>query len=114
MARCAALGVRTTLPSALPLAPINFIIPHYLYLVLDPISEGPRLQKSCNSVNHFTTEVVSGRVQEVAEQSQAQTLRVAMAVAQKLEKEIEAAVSTTAATAKIHTRTAVEGMRQDV
>ena len=59
-------------------------------------------------------EVLSGRVQEVAEQSQVQTSRVAVAVAQQLEKEIEAAASSTAATAEIHTRTAVEGMRRDV
>ena len=35
-------------------------------------------------------------------------------MAQQLEKEIEAAASSTAATAEIHTRTVVEGMRRDV
>ena len=59
-------------------------------------------------------EVLSGCVQEVAEQSQVQTSRVAVAVAQQLEKEIEAAASSTAATAEIHTCTVVEGMRRDV
>ena len=59
-------------------------------------------------------EVLSGCVQEVAEHSQAQTSRVAEAVAQQLEKEIEAAATSTAATAEIQTRTAVEGMRRDV
>ena len=43
-----------------------------------------------------------------------QTSRVAVAVAQQLEKEIEAVASSTATTAEIHTRTAVEGMRRDV
>ena len=43
-----------------------------------------------------------------------QTSRVAVAVAQQLEKEIEAAASSTAATAEIHMCTAVEGMRRDV
>ena len=54
-------------------------------------------------------EVLSGRVQEVAEQSQAQTSRVVVAVAQQLGKEIEAAASSIAATTEIYTRTAVEG-----
>ena len=56
-------------------------------------------------------EVLSGRVQEGAEQSQVQMSHVAVAVAQQFEKEIEAGVSSTAATAEIHMRTAVEGMR---
>ena len=59
-------------------------------------------------------EVLSGRVQEVAEHSQVQTSRIAVAVAQQLEKEIEATVTSTAATTEIQTRTAVEGMRCDV
>ena len=37
-----------------------------------------------------------------------------MAVAQQLEKEIEAAATSTAVTVEIQTRTAVEGMRRDV
>ena len=59
-------------------------------------------------------EVLSGHMQEVAEHSQAQTSRVAEAVALKLEKEIEAAAMSTAATAEIQRRIAVEGMCCDV
>ena len=65
------------------------------------------------SVTHITS-VLSECVQQVAEHSQAQTSRVAVAVAQQLEKEIEAAVTSTAATAEIQMCTAVEGMRRDV
>ena len=46
-------------------------------------------------------EVLSGCVQEVARYSEAQMSRVAEAVAQKLEKEIEGAVTSTAVTTKI-------------
>ena len=59
-------------------------------------------------------EVLMGCVQEVAEHSQAQTLRVAKAVTQNLEKVIEAAATSTATTAEIQTCTAVEGIRRDV
>ena len=61
-----------------------------------------------------TIEILSGRVQEVAKHSQAQTSCVAEAVAQQLEKEIEAAATSAAATAEVQTCTAVEGMRRDV
>ena len=72
------------------------------------------LTARANASAAHAVEVLSGRMQEVAEQSQVQMSRVAVAVAQQLEKEIEAATSSTAATAEIHTRTAVEGMRRDV
>ena len=65
------------------------------------------------SVAH-AIEVLSRCVQEVAEHSQAQTSRIVVAAAQQLEKEIEAAATSTAMTTEIQTRTAVEGMRRDV
>ena len=72
------------------------------------------LTAHANASAAHAVEVLSGRVQEVAEHSQAQTSCVAVAVAQQLEKEIEAAAMSTATTAEIQTRTAVEGMRRDV
>ena len=53
-------------------------------------------------------------MQEVARHSEAQTSCVAEAVAQQLEKEIEAAATSTAATVEIQMHIAVEGMRRDV
>ena len=46
--------------------------------------------------------------------SDAQTLRVAEAVTQQLESEIQAAATSTAATAELNARTAVKGMQKDV
>ena len=67
-----------------------------------------------NASTAHAIEVLSGRMGEVAEHSQVQTLRVAVAVAQQLEKEIEAAATSTAVTAEIQMRTAVEWMRRDI
>ena len=46
--------------------------------------------------------------------SEGRTSRIAEAVTQKLEKEIEAAAMSAAVTVEVQTRTAVEGMRRDV
>ena len=54
-------------------------------------------------------EVLSGRVQEVVEHSEKQTLCVAGAVTQQLEREIKPA-----ATVEVQTCTAIEGMCRDV
>ena len=50
----------------------------------------------------------------MAAHSEAQTSRVAEAVARQLESEIQAAATRTAATAELNRRATVEGMRQDV
>ena len=59
-------------------------------------------------------EEISSRVKEVVEYSDAQASRVTADVTQRLEKEIVAAATSTAATAKINTRTVVEGVRRDI
>ena len=61
-----------------------------------------------------TTEEIASRVKEVAEYSNAQALRVAADVTQRLEHEIVAAATSTTATAKVTTRTVVEGVRRDI
>ena len=60
------------------------------------------------------TDVLSKCVGEVVAETEAKTSHVVGMVAQQLEKKIQAAASSTAATAKIMTCTAVEGMRRDV
>ena len=59
-------------------------------------------------------EEIASRVRQVAEYSDAQASRVAADVTQRLEKEIEAAATSTAATAEVTTRTVVEGVRRDI
>ena len=61
-----------------------------------------------------TAEEISSRVREAVEYSDVQASRVAADVTQRLEEEIVAAVMSTAATAEIHTRTVVEGVRRDI
>ena len=56
------------------------------------------------------SEEIASRVKQVAEYSDAQASRVAANVAQRLEQEIVAAARSTAATAKVRTRTVVEGV----
>ena len=58
--------------------------------------------------------ILMGRVEEVAMQTEAQTLHVAVQVMQQLEKELEAAATSAAAMAKITTDVAMEGVRRDV
>ena len=65
------------------------------------------------STAHITG-VLSKRVEEVAAHSEAQVSRVAEVVTQQLEKEIQAAVTSTAMTAKVQMCIVVEGMRRDV
>ena len=57
---------------------------------------------------------IAGQVEKVAAYSDAQASRVAAEVTQRLEQEIGAAASSTAATAEITIRTAVEGVRRDI
>ena len=59
-------------------------------------------------------EVTEGRSREVAAYSDAQTSRIAVEVTQRLESEIVADATSTAATADITTRTTVEGVRRDI
>ena len=59
-------------------------------------------------------EVLSGCVQEVAAHSEAQALRVAELVTQRLEKEIEVATTSVVMTTTINTHMTVEGMRRDI
>ena len=61
-----------------------------------------------------TSEEIASRVRQVAEYSEAQALRVTAGVTQRLEQEIVAAATSTAATAEVTTRTAVEGVRRDI
>ena len=77
-------------------------------------SEVASLMARTNASTTHAVEVLSGQVQEVAAHSKAQTSRVAEAVTWQLESEIQAAVTSTAVTAELNTRAAVEGMRQDV
>ena len=60
------------------------------------------------------TEEIASRVKQVAEYSDAQASHVAIDVTQRLEHEIVAAVTSTAATAKVTMRTVVEGVRRDI
>ena len=73
-------------------------------------SEVASLMARANASTAHAVEVLSGRVQKVAAHSDAQTSRVAKAVTRQLESEIQAAAMSTAATAELHTRAAVEGM----
>ena len=57
---------------------------------------------------------IAGQVEKVVAYSDAQTLRIAAEVTQRLEKEIGAAATSTAATAEITTCTVVEGVRRDI
>ena len=61
-----------------------------------------------------TAEEISSRVKEAVEYSDAQASRGAVDVAQRLEKEIVAAATSTATTTEITTRTVVEGVRRDI
>ena len=61
-----------------------------------------------------TAEEISSRVREAVEYSDVKASRFAMDVTQRLEKEIVAVAMSTAATAKIHMRTVVEGVRRDI
>ena len=60
------------------------------------------------------TEEIVNRVKQVAEYPDAQALRVATDVAQQLEHEIVAALTSTATTAEVTMRTVVEGVRRDI
>ena len=60
------------------------------------------------------TEERASRVKQVVEYSDAQASRVTADVTQRLEHEIVAAVTSTAATAKVTTRTVVEGVQRDI
>ena len=65
-------------------------------------------------VQACTAEEISSRVKEVVEYSDAQASRVAADVTQRLEQEIVAAATSTAATAEATMRTVVEGVRRDI
>ena len=65
------------------------------------------------SASRVVMEIV-GQVEKVAAYSDAQALCVTAEVMQQLESEILAAVTSTAATADITTRTVVEGVRRDI
>ena len=69
--------------------------------------------KADASTAHAVEEMM-GRVQEVAAYSDAQASRVAKTITRQLEREIQAATTSTTTIAKIQMRTAVEGMRRDV
>ena len=77
-------------------------------------SEVASLMACADASTVHAVEVLSGRVQEMAAHSDAQTSRVAKAVTRQLESEIQATAMSTAATAELNTCAAVEGMRQDV
>ena len=57
---------------------------------------------------------LGSQLQKVAEYADAQTSRVAVDVTQRLQKEINAAAMSTAATAEVTTRNVVEGVRRDI
>ena len=59
-------------------------------------------------------ERVAAQVTQVAEYTEAQASRVPADVTVRLEKEVQAVVSSTAATAEITTRNVVEGTRRDI
>ena len=61
-----------------------------------------------------TTEDILSHVKEVVEYSDVQALCVAADVTQRLESEIVAAMTSTAATAEVTMRTVVEGVRRDI
>ena len=65
------------------------------------------------SASRAVTEI-TGQVEKVAAYSDAQASRVTAEVTQRLESEIVAAATSTAATADITTRTVVEGVRRDI
>ena len=58
--------------------------------------------------------LLSKCVEEIAAHSEAQTLRIADVVTQQLEREIQAAATSSATTAEVQTHTVVEGMRSEV
>ena len=60
------------------------------------------------------TDALSKRVGELAVEMEGKTLHTIGTIVQQLEQEIIAAASSTAVTAEVTTRTAVEGMRRDV
>ena len=57
---------------------------------------------------------MAAQVTQVTEYTEAQASRVAADVTARLEKELQAAVTSTAVTAKIITRNVVEGARRDI
>ena len=65
------------------------------------------------SASHAETEI-AGQLEKVAVYSEAQASRAAAEVMQRLEKEIGAAAISTAATAEITMRNAIEGVRRDI
>ena len=69
--------------------------------------------KAAVSTAHIR-DALSKCVGEVVVETEAKTSHVVGTVAQQLEKEIQAAALSTAATAEIMTRTVVEGMHRDV
>ena len=58
-------------------------------------------------------DVLTGKVQQVAAQFEAQTSHAVGQVAQQLEREVKAVVTSTAATAEQSTRVAVEDVRRE-
>ena len=61
-----------------------------------------------------TMGILTGRVEQVAVQTEAQMSRVATQVMQQLKKDIEAIAMSTAAMVEITTRVVVEGVRHNV
>ena len=72
------------------------------------------LAAAANASATRANEEIASRVRQVTEYSDAQALRVAVGITQRLEKEIEAAATSIAATAEVTTRTVVEGVRRDI